>query len=138
MLSRIFCSEDSKQRLKSHKAVIKLHHYKIEHRHLAFPPNGQSDHQFLLNGQYEAPGASWDDIREEIRLAKDIRSIDGELYENDIEKHLIGQGDGTLTLQGLREVHYGIFGTKVRYVLCFLLQRCMHCLLIYGCIMFLM
>ena len=116
VLSVHFNSEESKHRLNSRKAVIKLHHYNIEHRHLAFLPNGTPDQQFLLNGQYVAPGTYWEDIRQEIRLAKDIKIRDKELYENDIEKHLMGQGDGSFTLQGLREVHADTMGSNVRHL----------------------
>lgn len=81
------------------KFHIKLHHYPIEHRHSS---RQRGDEQFRQHGKYVVPSLEYSDIREEIRLAAIIKSRDNAYYTKLIEPHLLGHGDGSLTLSKLR------------------------------------
>ena len=87
--------------LKAVKFHIKLHHYHIEHRHHAHQRN---DNQFVKDGCYITPTLTDGEIREEIMLAANIKKHNKEYYTNKIEPHLLGKGDGSLTLGKLRRI----------------------------------
>ena len=65
----------------------------IEQRHLGLL---RGDLQFRLGGEYVLPSMTLEQIRAEISIASEIRSLNRELYEGIIEQHLLGRGDGTM------------------------------------------
>ncbi|KAL7526567.1 hypothetical protein ACHAXR_004615, partial [Thalassiosira sp. AJA248-18] len=82
--------------------AVKLHHYPIEARHRAYLLKGK---QFFHEGLYDLPTMTEDDLSRELELAADIKDIDPRLYEEEVEKHLQGGGDGTFDLTALEQCH---------------------------------
>jgi hypothetical protein len=86
-------------KMQSVRFHIKMHHYPIEHRHHA---QQRGDKQFERGGCYIIPSMTDQDIEEEIDLATNIRKHNECYYTKHIEPHLLGYGDGSLTLEKLR------------------------------------
>jgi hypothetical protein len=82
------------------KIYVKVHHYPIEWRHLAFE---KGDNQFLSQeGHYVEPRFDVGEIRDEIQMATEIMVKNPSLYYGTVMKHLAGRGDGTFSFPMLK------------------------------------
>ena len=66
------------------------------------------------NNELVMPSNKMDDIDEEVDLAAKIRARNDSLYEKDIEHHLLGRGDGSMTLEGLRDYYRSMASAEKR------------------------
>ena len=82
--------------------AIRVHHYPIEKRHFAY---AKGDEQFVHEEGYILPTSRAEDLDEEITMATAILKMNDMIYKSLIQCHLIGEGDGGLSLEALRDMY---------------------------------
>ena len=80
---------------------INLHHYAIEERHLAYR---KGELQFRNGEVVVVPKYTEANIRLEIENAGAIKAMNDGFYDDEIHRHLVGKGDGSLTLTKLKNI----------------------------------